>query len=157
MPKTPEMGLRQMKAAFEQLGTEVATRIGVAANRRAANRLKARFIEAAPYSERKSTVKYRKLKRGTVVETDYGHLRDNLKVRRVTVRTKGRISFQVSTGNAFWGYFLEFGTAKMQARPWMRPTSEAASSEILALQKEELAAGIQRALRRLERQAAAKG
>lgn len=46
----------------------------------------------------------------------------------VRKRARGHvISAAVGVGTAYWGMFLEFGTSKMAARPWLRPAADAAS------------------------------
>ena len=116
-----------------------------------ATRLLARLVATAPYREGVSTVKKRRLQSGAAAQYDYGHLRDNLRVRRVKGRVQGRIIFQVTTGNAFWARFYEFGTATQRARPWMRPQTEMLSDELVTIQCEELRAGIEAAARKQAR------
>lgn len=135
-------GLSDLKKALEDLGTEVSTRVGRAANRKAARRLVDRLIAVAPEGVRQSPASKR-----------YGKLRDNLRVKAVKGRTKGRIKHQVTTGHAFWGAFYEMGTAKQRPRPWWRPAVENIQAELVDIQIEELSRGIDRAARRLARKA----
>jgi HK97 gp10 family phage protein len=51
-------------------------------------------------------------------------------------------------GNAFYGRFLEFGTAKMAARPFLRPAFDARSGEALGIFMDRLRENIERARRR---------
>ena len=131
-------GLADLKAALIGLGTEVATKTGVAANRRAAKRLLDRLVAVAPQGKKQSPSSKR-----------YGSLRTNLRMRRVKGRTQGRIKHQVSTGNAFWALMYEQGTSRQAARPWMQPAVESISGELVEIQIEELRTGIERAARRL--------
>jgi HK97 gp10 family phage protein len=103
-------GLVELKAALEALGTEVATKVGVKANRDAAKVLRDKLKQAAPF-----------LESGSKMAEQYGHLRDNIKVGRRKAYNQGTIVHVVSTGKAFWGMFLEFGTVKMSPKPWYRP------------------------------------
>jgi HK97 gp10 family phage protein len=135
-------GLAELKTALEALGVEVATKTGVAANRRAAKRLLDRLVAVAPEGDRQSPA-----------SKTYGRLRVNLRLRRVRGRTQGRIKHQVSTGNAFWGMFYELGTAKQRPRPWFRPAVDSLSGELANIQIEELSRGIDRAARRLAKRA----
>lgn len=135
-------GLGDLKKALEDLGSEVSTRVGRAANRKAARRLMDRLIAVAPEGNRRSPS-----------SKQYGKLRDNLRLRSVKGRTKGRIKHQVTTGHAFWGAFYELGTAKQPARPWWRPAIESIQPELVDIQIEELSRGIDRAARRLARKA----
>lgn len=56
-----------------------------------------------------------------------GFLRASIRVWKVRGREGGpSITYGVGTrGMAFYGKFLEFGTSKMSARPWLRPAVDA--------------------------------
>jgi len=60
-----------------------------------------------------------------------GQLRKSLKIRAIKRNNKGRIGVVISTekgffkGETFYGAFLEFGTKKMPAKPFIRPAFEA--------------------------------
>jgi HK97 gp10 family phage protein len=137
---------KRLSAALLELGTEVATKVGVKADREAANVLKTMLITAAPFNP-DSGPKMRRKKDGTVTIVDYGHLRGNIKVRRQRARTQGYIVYNVTTSRAFWGMFLEFGTVKMAPHPWYRPAVEQAKGDMLAAQINGLDAGIAAAAR----------
>lgn len=61
------------------------------------------------------------------VPVDEGDLKKSLKVKALKKRKKGTYTIQVATsdgwfkGDQFYGAFLEFGTSKMAARPFIRP------------------------------------
>ena len=78
----------------------------------------------------------------------YGRLRDNIRVA-ATARTAPEFTVAVHTGRAFWGSFLEFGTATMAARPWFTSAFEAASEAALRELGEACARGINREAERL--------
>ena len=65
-------------------------------------------------------------------------------------RGKGRAgkTYMVE-GTAFYWMFLEFGTEKMAARPFLRPAFESRKEEALAVITAELNAGIDRAVKKL--------
>lgn len=56
-----------------------------------------------------------------------GFLRASVRVWKVRGKSGGAtITYGVGTrGMAFYGKFLEFGTSKMAARPWLRPAVDA--------------------------------
>jgi len=143
-------GVTELKAALAELSDEVATKIGVAADRKAANLMKEAMVAIAPYNPNGST-RSRKSKKGVVTKTDYGHLRDNIRVRRARAKTDGKIVFTINTGAAFWGYFLEFGTVNMSARPFMRPAFDATREAAVNVQIEELKSGIVRVAKRVKK------
>ena len=122
-------GWEDLRDALHKLTEETALRAGNNAARAGANYLKARIVEALPTGPGKP--KLRRNKAGTIIETDYGHLRDNVKVRgarrkaREAMNLGGEFEFTISPGAAFWGKFLEYGTVKMAARPVWRPVFDA--------------------------------
>lgn len=60
-------------------------------------------------------------------------------------RRKGRAGQEyVTAGNTYYWRFLEFGTAKMAARPFLRPAFESQKDRALAAIVDGLTAGIQR-------------
>ncbi len=83
-----------------------------------------------------------------------GNLRKNISRKRLKGRkyaelTGGEAYVGVSwQGNAFYGRFLEFGTAKMAARPFLRPAFDARSGEALGIFMDRLRENIERARRR---------
>lgn len=135
--RTQMGGLAELKQALEALDVAVATRIGVKADRDAANVLKDALIEAAPYD--------------AAAESKYGHLRDNIRTRKQRVRVAHTIRYVVDTGNAFWGRFVELGTVKMAARPWMRPAFERIVGTLRERQADGLREGIEREAKRVAR------
>lgn len=130
-------GLEDLKANLLALDEAVATKIGVKADRDAANILKSALVEAAPYDP--------------TAESPYGHLRENIRVRKQQVRTAHTIRYVVDTGKAFWGAFVELGTVKMAARPWMRPVFERLVAELREAQEQGLRDGIEREAKRTAR------
>lgn len=54
-------------------------------------------------------------------------------------------------GNAYYFRFLEFGTEKMQARPFLRPAFESKAPEALDVVTRELNAGIDRIVRKMRK------
>jgi HK97 gp10 family phage protein len=91
-----------------------------------------------------------------------GTLRKSIQIRRmpgfppdrclyaVFVRKgRGRSGKKNLNLDAFYWWFVEFGTAKMGARPFMRPAFEAHKSEILATQIKELTDSVFKVARNL--------
>lgn len=154
--RTKIEGVAELKAALEELGEVVATKIGVKANRDSATQLMKVLAEAAPYdaTHRK---KYWKRKNGTVATAYYGHLRDAIRVRKVKAQNANTIVHLVSTGDAFWGNFQEFGTVRMPARPWWRPAVDVVYSRILSIQISGLSDGIEREAKRIARKNRVRG
>lgn len=134
-------GLKELESALLALDRQVSARIGRKAVRDSAQLLRAVLAVSAPYRPGS------RRKRGR----DDGHLREILKVVSVRAKKPGLILYRVSTGDAFWGNFLELGTVKMNPRPWMRPTVEAMKGELVAEQVAILKTGIDRAAKRAAR------
>jgi HK97 gp10 family phage protein len=65
-------------------------------------------------------------------------------------RRKGRVGKNYKTaGEAYYWRFLEFGTAKMQAKPFLRPAFEANKSRAVDVMKERLGKAIQTQAKKL--------
>ena len=153
--KVEVTGGRELSRALKTLGDE-STPIGRRALRGSANGLRDELKASAPYAERSSTVKSWKLKRKSRTgETrgtgDYGHLRDNIRVTEERARIDNTILMRVHTGNAFWALFLEYGTKRMAAQPWMRPVFDRMGLGLINEIKDRVGAGIERKARQLEK------
>lgn len=135
-------GMADLKQALEAIGTEVATKVGVVANRDAAKALQDALVTSAPQGPGKD--KYRRLKSGGVTQSNYGHLRENIRVGRRKSNKQGKIVHHVTTGRAFWGFFLEYGTAHMPPHPWFRPVVEAVRPYLVNVQIQGLRTGIEK-------------
>jgi len=59
----------------------------------------------------------------------------------------GRKESYESLGDFFYAHFIEFGTAKMAAKPFMRPAFDTNKERAVEVMKTTLAKGIERALR----------
>lgn len=144
-------GAKELDAALAALGTDVAGKLGTAATRAAGKALQAELIDAAPFNPNGPKPKIFTAKSGSLRRTDYGHLRDNLRVRRVKADKPFMIRFQVTTGRAFWGAFLEWGTVRMAAKPWARPTFDRMHQKLLSTVMDTLRTGVDRAAKRAAR------
>ena len=82
---------------------------------------------------------------------EYGSVLANLgTVRKKSVR-KGQKGSLISTGNAFWSWFYEFGTRHQPARPWFVPAFRGASRKVLDKLSSALGDGIEKAFEKLLR------
>lgn len=145
-------GWEELGRALANLSEETAIKAGNSAARAGTNHIKTRIVEQIPLGPGK--VKLRRNKRGDIAVMDYGHLRDNIKVRPARKRTRqamnagGYYEFTISPGAAFWGKFLEFGTVKMPATPIWRNTFDSETDAAVAKVGEVLLRAINRAARR---------
>ena len=77
-----------------------------------------------------------------------GELRKSLKIRALKRNNKGRIGVVISTekgffkGETFYGAFLEFGTKKMPAKPFIRPAFEANKARAVRIVEQALKLGL---------------
>lgn len=62
----------------------------------------------------------------------------------------GKIDYRKS-GDAFYWRFVEFGTSKMRAQPFLRPAFESQKDAALDEFKQSLATGIQRTVRKMNK------
>lgn len=80
----------------------------------------------------------------------YGQLYKNIKVGKARTRNRNQKSAFVSTGNAFWGYFLEFGTRYIPARPWFIPAFERTTNVMLEELRIRIGKGIDKEFDKLK-------
>lgn len=104
-------GGAELSKALAAIETEVATKVGEFAVRTTARDLLNALNEAAPYDPEEGGL-----------SAKYGHLNQNLRIRKIRPRKPDRVIYRVGVGHAFWGAFVEFGTATAPAHPWFRPT-----------------------------------
>lgn len=145
-------GIKDLKMNLEELGQEVATRIGRRADREAAKLIAESIRRAVPYDATRNTGRRWKTRKGTT-EVDYGHWRDNIRVRARRARKAHHIVYQVTMGRAFWSYFYEFGTKHQPARPIVRMTFDAYANDALRVQIDTLRSGIEAEAKKRERAA----
>lgn len=81
------------------------------------------------------------------VSYDYGHLRDNVRRRRLRAGT-GEIGVQVTKGRAFWAFFLERGTRRMRPHPFWQAASRGAERQARIVFEQDFAKAVQTALAR---------
>lgn len=127
-----------------KVSTEVATKIGDKAVRASADYLRDEWKRGAPYLPGNRLKSYVR-RDGSALRADYGHLRDNIRTKKINPRNQTAVVYKVTTGDAFWGYFLEFGTVNMAPRPWARPIVEAKRESVLKIQIQVLRDGIEKA------------
>ena len=137
-------GIEELDAQLVRLGSQVATEIAEEAVQASANALAEQWRLAAPYAPG-YRIKSWATKAG-VSRASYGHLRDNIRVFPLKSVKVTFVGYRVTTGDAFWGYFLEYGTIKMRARPWARPTLDRFKSRMRSIQIQIFNEGIAGAL-----------
>lgn len=143
-------GSKELEAALKALGAEVATKAGVQATRKATNVMRDAVRDNAPRGEQSSKRTWRN-KDGSQGRGDYGRLHQNIKTRKVRSRRRQTVSFQVTTGSAFWGRFSEFGTEHEPARPWFKPALDQVAGKVVAAIGTELKKAIEKAARKAKK------
>jgi HK97 gp10 family phage protein len=143
-------GGKELEAALKALGPEVATKAGTSGTRKATNVMRDAVKANAPRGEQ-STKRTWRNKDGTQGSADYGRLHENIKTRKVRARKAKTVSFQVTTGSAFWGRFSEFGTEHEPARPWFKPALDQVAGKVVEAISDELKKAIDRAARKARR------
>lgn len=150
MAEVEVQGLKELADALRALPKELASKSGgplAKGLRAAANVIKNEAKHRAPVLRNKTP--YRKP----------GTVRDAIRVRRDRIQAPGATeTFEVyvkqakggsrgtfSPDDPFYWRFLEFGTKKMAARPFMRPAFEAKKDEALNTFETVLAAAIAKA------------
>ncbi|WP_330391310.1 HK97-gp10 family putative phage morphogenesis protein [Peptoclostridium litorale] len=71
-----------------------------------------------------------------------GKLKESIKVSKIKTKEGQKIVEVGPDGDGFYGKFLEFGTTKMAAQPFMGPGFEAVKDEAAEAIKEEIKKGL---------------
>ena len=145
------LGLEQLKKALNQLPIEIQQKALRSAVSASAKVVVDAAIAKAPAGDtgnlKKAIYRYRSRSgSGTGRETYLVGVRKGKKAYANTARNRrlNRVGKNYTVqGEAYYWRFLEFGTAKMQAKPFMRPAFEGSKSRILDVMKERLGKAIQ--------------
>lgn len=78
-----------------------------------------------------------------------GNLRDSIKARR-TRGTKEEITSVVET-DVFYAKFIEFGTSKLSAKPFLTPAADMAEKELVEQASEKVAELIEKQLAKMKK------
>ena len=135
-------GLKELDEQLKALGTAVSTEIASDAVTASAELLAAEWRRVAPFDPNRKPKRTR-TKSGESVAKDYGHLRTNIRVRRLKPRRFSEVATIVSTGDAFWARFYEFGTVKQPPRPVFRTAIKRLSGQLKEEQAKVFYAGIE--------------
>lgn len=131
-------GLKEAERALRDLGPKVARRVLRKAVQAGANR----WLYSAQLK----------------VPVDSGLLLSTLVAKTGTSKKKGRVSARVGMkagdfkGESFYGSFLEYGTHKMEARPYLRPAFDEQRENATNIVRAKLREGIEAEARRIARQ-----
>lgn len=128
-------GAAALDAQLKALGEKVATDIGRDAVIASAELLRDAWAKGAPYDPQQ---------RGAAAK--YGHARDNMRIGPVRNQKINTIVYKVTTGDAFWLHFYEYGSLKQQARPTFRPINERMRPALIEAQIAKLNEGIEAAV-----------
>lgn len=80
------------------------------------------------------------------------YVKNKFNIRKGRATQVSAKSYEVEDMPAVYGRFLEYGTSKMPARPWMRPAFASKASEAIRTIEREMVAGIDRIVKKLARQ-----
>ena len=122
-------GLRELDKALNRLPLKARGSVIRGALNKAATPIAAEARRLAP--RRKEEPENRK----------YGPLRKSIRKSASTPRGRNNYTAEVKVGpsnRAYYGRFLELGTSKMAARPFLRPAFESKSQEALDIFRREM-------------------
>lgn len=139
-------GLEEIVALLKELPRATEARVVNTALRLGGGVLRSAIRSRAPVGprEREALRYYISRRSGKKAARRYGKLKENIRVTKV-----GQGRYAVHVGKAFWGMFLEFGTRRMAARPFMRPAFDSSKGEVLARVGREMGIGVEREAVRL--------
>ncbi|WP_374374503.1 HK97-gp10 family putative phage morphogenesis protein [Dongia sp.] len=142
-------GFKELRELLRQLPVAVQTRVSRNAVYAAGIVWRDAARSAAPRGKQPSTS-----------SAQYGALRINVNIYRWRrLRRKGLSGASISTNDAFWGYFQEYGTGpyysgpgtrskgagartKLKPKPWFRPALDATADRALEAMRGRMARGI---------------
>ena len=124
-------GAKDLDRLLRRLPAKVGKRVATRAVRQGANVIRDEAKRTAPRGTEPASPKY-------------GRLADNIRVTKVRDGFAG-VVMAVTVGQAFWGMFLEFGTSRQPARPWLRPAFHAKAGEAVAKMGTSLGKDIEKA------------
>ena len=142
-------GLAELQAALLRLNDDVQRKVGRAATYAAARIVQKAAIEKAPISKGPH---YLGGSRSEIVKP--GNLRRNIRIRRVRpqdTQLASEYTVDVRRGSgradkdAFYWHFVEFGTVKAAAKPFLRPAFDENVSQAIEAMRDRLKARIDKA------------
>lgn len=130
-------GLRELGVALKELGDEMHLKIARAATRKASILIRdnARSLAPVKTGELREGIQVRRLKRESY---------PGFEVWAVGVFKYSR---QKQRHDPYYWKFVEFGTVKMSAQPFLRPGYDGEKTEAVEVMRNEIAAGIDRKTR----------
>jgi len=149
--KVEVKGLAQLSQNLKKLKLDTRFKICDSASRAGANVIKRQAIKNAPMSDKPHQLGVRK---SEIAQP--GNLKKNiitLRVKQNEITSEHEVRVRQGTAkagkDAFYWLFLEFGTVKMQARPFMRPAFAQTRQAAADKTKDALAKGIDKATKKL--------
>ena len=136
-------GLKELETALLELGNAAAGKALFASLMAAGMPIQKTAQSLAPISA-EPHYRYTKGRGKKLVPS--GTLRKNIARKRLR-SDRGETGAEIAIswrGNAFYGRFIEFGTSKMAAKPFLRPAFDAKKDEALTIFKDKLSANIEK-------------
>lgn len=137
-------GLEGLKAQLEELKVQAAAKVLA----RAARKSFEPVLETARALVPVDTGLTRESIRLAVVRPKEGGPVVRVGLRIAAAKGAQKLGREVSLSPHWRWHFIELGTSKMAAKPFLRPALDQNAAKALEILKQELLAGIQRALRR---------
>lgn len=139
-------GFDDLKRELGQIGHD-ARKAGRGSVSYAARKFSRKFKAAVPVGTG-PTRKSRRLKSGRQVWYDYGRWKGNVKVQEArSGLASTEVSYRVTSGDAFWSWFYEKGTAKQAPHPVLGPLFDGQVTVMI----EDMREGMERYLIRREK------
>lgn len=132
-------GLKELDMALQQLPEKVSRRVLQSAVTSSVRVARKEIKKSAPRGAMPSKA-----------SAEYGRLHQNLKVGKARTKKSDKSAF-ISTGKAFWGYFLEYGTRRIPAKPWFVPAFERSQDAMIKTLKEKLGKGIDKEFNKMKK------
>lgn len=142
-------GFKELEAILGSLPEKIENRVLQGATRKALGSIKGDIVAAAPKSTGGvSRSNLEGLSERSINSRTYGQLHRNIKLENKRRKRKGSRGAAITTGDAFWGNFLEKGTRYIAATFWFSAAVRLGAGKVFAELQRELARGIDRELKK---------
>lgn len=122
-------GLDELDKRLQQIPEKFRRKIIREVMKAAAEPVRAEIERRAPRGKRL----------GKYSSAEYGRLSENIVASGPRTKADGSASIQAGPGkDQYWGIFLEFGTVKLSARPFVRPAFDSKYQEALDVMFSEI-------------------
>ncbi len=140
-------GFKELERILAGLPVAVENRVLQSATRGAMQLAKPALVAAAPKSTTEKGLAGMEVR--SINSRSYGQLHRNLKVENKRRKRQGARGAALTTGDAFWGNFLEKGTRYIDATFWFSNAFRRVNAMVLEELRKRISSGIDKEIKKL--------